>query len=75
MAEFRRRGIETRIHYAAPIHLLERFRNLAYAEGCFPEAEKAAREVLSIPIYPELSGEEVGVVTEALASVSHLVSL
>jgi len=75
MAEFRRRGIETRIHYPAPIHLMNRFRDLGYAEGRFPKAEKAAREVLSIPIYPELSDAEVGVVTEALTSLSHLLTL
>jgi dTDP-4-amino-4,6-dideoxygalactose transaminase len=70
IAAFRERGIETRIHYPAPIHLLGRFQDLGYPEGRFPEAEKAAREVLSIPIYPELTDAEVEVITEALHEIS-----
>jgi dTDP-4-amino-4,6-dideoxygalactose transaminase len=75
VAEFRHRGIETRVHYPAPIHMLQRFRDLGYTEGSFPEAERAAREVLSIPLYPELSNGEVGAITEALGELSHLVTL
>ncbi len=70
IAKFRARGIETRIHYPAPIHLMDRFRELGYPEGRFPQAEKAAREVLSIPIYPELTEGEVEIITEALREIS-----
>jgi dTDP-4-amino-4,6-dideoxygalactose transaminase len=70
IAEFRRRGIETRIHYPVPIHLMDRFQDLRYPEGSFPESEKAAREVLSIPIYPELTDDEVDAITEALREIS-----
>jgi dTDP-4-amino-4,6-dideoxygalactose transaminase len=70
IAEFRERGIETRIHYPAPIHLMGRFQDLGYPEGRFPQAEKASREVLSIPIYPELTDGEVDVITEALHEIS-----
>lgn len=70
MAAFSGHGIETRIHYPVPIHAMERFRDLGYPEGRFPQAEKAAREVLSIPIYPELADGEVGAITEALREIS-----
>jgi dTDP-4-amino-4,6-dideoxygalactose transaminase len=70
IAEFRLRGIETRIHYPVPIHLMDRFKDLCYAEGSFPEAEKAADEVLSIPIYPELTNSEVDTITDSLREIS-----
>jgi dTDP-4-amino-4,6-dideoxygalactose transaminase len=47
-------GIETRIHYQAPVHLLKPWAHLGYKLGDFPEAERAADEVLSIPVSPDL---------------------
>ena len=66
---FLRMGIETRVHYPHPIHLLEPWRHLGMREGSLPEAERAAREVLSIPVHPELSPEQVDRVIEALKVV------
>jgi dTDP-4-amino-4,6-dideoxygalactose transaminase len=48
------RGIQTGIHYPTPVHLLPAYQDLGYRTGQFPHAEKAASEVLSLPIYPEL---------------------
>jgi dTDP-4-amino-4,6-dideoxygalactose transaminase len=47
-------NIPTAVHYPLPLHLQPAFKFLGYKKGDFPEAEKAAKEVLSLPIYPEL---------------------
>jgi len=49
-----------------PLHLQPAFKNLAYKEGDFPEAEKAAKEVLSLPIYPEISQEAQKLIIEII---------
>jgi dTDP-4-amino-4,6-dideoxygalactose transaminase len=60
--------IGTSIHYPLPIHFQLAYRHLGYGAGDFPEAERAAREILSLPLYPELSAEEVRRVASAVAS-------
>ena len=48
------RGVETGIHYPIPVHLQEGYSDLGYRPGDFPHAERAAQEVLSLPMYAEL---------------------
>lgn len=60
-------GIETGIHYPTPIHLQPIYKKLfGYKKGNFPIAEKFSREVLSLPIYPQLSADEVKFVCEKI---------
>ncbi len=54
----RENNIPTMIYYPLPLHLQPAFKYLGYKKGDFPEAEKATEEVLSLPIYPELSKKE-----------------
>lgn len=51
-AALKQQGIPTAVHYPAPAHLQPAFRGLGYLEGSFPNAERAARRVLSLPMHP-----------------------
>jgi len=61
-------GISCAIHYPIPVHLQEAYRSLGYSEGSFPVAEKCAAEFLSLPMYPELSNEQIHFVIQKLKS-------
>jgi dTDP-4-amino-4,6-dideoxygalactose transaminase len=63
-------GIHTGIHYPIPVHLLPAYADLGYKAGQFPHSERAASEVLSLPIFPELTAdqcEKVGYAVRGLA--------
>ena len=62
----RRRGISTGVYYPIPLHLQPAYRYLGYKEDDFPVTEAAAREVLSLPMYPELSEGEISWVAEVV---------
>jgi len=59
-------GVRTAVYYPLPLHLQPLYRELGYRPGDFPEAERAAREVLCLPLYPELTDGEVDEVIAAL---------
>jgi dTDP-4-amino-4,6-dideoxygalactose transaminase len=59
-------GIATGIHYPIPVHLQTGYADLGYKAGDFPVSEQAANEVLSLPMYPELSHTEIEAVTAAI---------
>lgn len=58
-AYLQKAGISTGLHYPIPVHLQPAYRYLGYEEGDFPETERASKEVLSLPLYPELADEAV----------------
>ena len=60
------RGIQTGIHYPIPIHLQGAYKDLGYGEGDFPEAERLANSVLSLPMFPELRREQIERVAEEI---------
>ena len=63
-------GIQTGIHYPIPVHLLPAFADLGYAAGQFPHSEQAANEVLSLPMFAELTAEQCEVVGNAVRSLA-----
>ncbi|HEV8234700.1 MAG TPA: DegT/DnrJ/EryC1/StrS family aminotransferase [Gemmatimonadaceae bacterium] len=60
------RGIGTSVYYPLPLHLQPCFAYLGYKEGAFPESERAAKEVLSLPIYPELTESQMNEVIDGV---------
>ncbi len=68
------RGVGAEIYYPIPLHQQECYRDLGYATGSLPETERAAAEMLNLPIYPELTIEEQLTVVEAVKSFYDAVS-
>jgi dTDP-4-amino-4,6-dideoxygalactose transaminase len=62
------RGVASGVYYPLCLHLQECFADLGYAAGDFPEAERASAEVLGLPIYPELTDQQVDYVAESIKS-------
>jgi dTDP-4-amino-4,6-dideoxygalactose transaminase len=61
-------GIGVGIHYPVPIHLTAAFAGLGYPQGAFPVAERTARELLSLPLFPEITPAQQECVVSALVS-------
>ncbi len=68
-AELADKGIGTAIHYPQPVHLQEAYAQFADGEETLPVTEQACREILSLPLYPEMSDEDVQRVCEAVKSI------
>ena len=59
-------GVQTAVHYPIPVHLQPAYRDLGYESGDFPVAEALGREILSLPIYPEITDGQIGEVAGIL---------
>jgi len=66
MSQLKRVGIGTGIHYPIPLHLQEAYTALKYGLGNFPTTEKAAAEILSLPMFPQLTAEQQARVVEEI---------
>ena len=68
MAHLREEGVDTRVHYPIPIHMQDAARDLGHHHGDFPNAELYALTMISLPIYPELSNDEIANVIASVES-------
>lgn len=68
-AALRERGIDTALHYPVPLHMQQAYAGMGLREGSFPEAEGAAREVLTLPLFPTMTDAQVERVCDALHAV------
>jgi dTDP-4-amino-4,6-dideoxygalactose transaminase len=69
-AQLQAQGISSMIYYPVPIHLQKAYQSLDYQVGDLPLTEQASQEVLSLPMFPELSAEQQGRIAQALAELS-----
>lgn len=68
MAYLKSKGIQTGIHYPLPLHLQKSLRYLGYKKGDFPVAEKLSNQILSIPLYPELTFKQQDYIVKSITS-------
>jgi dTDP-4-amino-4,6-dideoxygalactose transaminase len=66
-------GIASAVYYPLPLHLVEPYRNLGYGPGAFPEAERAAEETLAIPLFPEMTADQIEAVASAVKDALRVV--
>ncbi len=64
------KGVSSGIHYPIPVHLLPAYADLGYTAGQFPHSERAANEVLSLPMFPELTVEQTDTVCGAVRAIA-----
>jgi dTDP-4-amino-4,6-dideoxygalactose transaminase len=74
-AELASAGVQTGVHYPTPIHMQPAYRDARYPAGSLSAAEAAAREVLCLPIYPEMTRAQVETVASAIAEIQRAVSV
>ena len=62
------KGVQTGLHYPMPLHLQKAFAYMNHKKGDFPAAEKGCDEILSIPMFPEITDEQVNYVCDTIKS-------
>ena len=67
-AHLKEKGIASGIHYPFPLHMTGAYRHLGHKKGAFPVAEKLADEILSLPMYPEMTSGQIEIVCEGIRS-------
>jgi dTDP-4-amino-4,6-dideoxygalactose transaminase len=67
-AHLNQRGVASTVYYPVPLHLQKVFEGLGYRQGDFPGSEGACKSVLSLPMFPELSSEQIDYVVESMAA-------
>jgi dTDP-4-amino-4,6-dideoxygalactose transaminase len=70
METLKQRGVTCGIHYPLPVHLQDAYAGLGYSTGAFPVTEKVAKELISLPMYAELSEDQIHHVVQQLRAVS-----
>jgi dTDP-4-amino-4,6-dideoxygalactose transaminase len=68
LAEMSARGVDAGIHYPIPVHLTPAFSYLGYRPGAFPHAVAAAGQILTLPLYPQITATQQRTVVDALTS-------
>jgi dTDP-4-amino-4,6-dideoxygalactose transaminase len=69
IAQLAARGIDTAVHYPKPIHLQPAYSSLGYPAGTFPHAERACERVLSLPLFPGMTAEQISYVAASVLDV------
>jgi dTDP-4-amino-4,6-dideoxygalactose transaminase len=69
-ARLAERGVQTAVHYSKPVHLQQAFQHLGYGPGALPHTDCACDRVLSMPLFPEMSSEQVEYAARALIEVT-----
>jgi dTDP-4-amino-4,6-dideoxygalactose transaminase len=66
MKRLKEKGIDTGLHYPLPLHLQAAYKYLGYKKGDFPVAEKCCAEIVSLPMFPEMTEEQIQTVARAI---------
>jgi dTDP-4-amino-4,6-dideoxygalactose transaminase len=72
MDHLKKAGIGTGIHYPIPLHLQKAYATMQYGAGDFPVAEKAAAEIVSLPMFPQLTAEQQARVVEGILNFTSM---
>jgi dTDP-4-amino-4,6-dideoxygalactose transaminase len=68
-AELEQRGVQSAIHYPVPVHLQKAYAALGYQPGSLPQTDRACARVFSLPLFPEMSRDQVTYAANTLAEI------